>query len=513
MDEAQAPIRVHRRWRRRIARTALGLLAGLILALGALVAFLDTGPGHRFLVDRIAEISPASGLKIRIGRIEGSIWGSTRLRDVRLYDPQGLFAESSLIEVDWHPTAWLANRLAIDALTSELVIIHRLPKLRPSKTPGPILPGFDIRIGRLEIEQLRFEKSVTGERRVARLVGDADIRSGRAVIHVAASVRGGERLALALDAEPDRKKFDLDARLDAPANSITGAIVGTKRPIRLVVHGDGDWSAWAGRAALDLAGRPTARLALRAREGRYSLAGQLAPGQFLTGKGARLTSPRIDLTAQARLEDRRLDTRLSLRSQALKLESAGVIDLATSSFDSVRIGVDLLRPPALFTNMTGRAVRLTMLLDGSFGQANFAYRLTAPRVAFDATGFDDLRAEGRGRLSRAPLRVPIRLSSRRVTGVGAVAGGILANLTVRGVLQVTAQRLSGEGLALTSDKLKGKVSLLVDLRTGRYDIVLSGGLTRYLIPGLGIVDVTTELKVVPAPGRRRGTVRRWRSVR
>lgn len=501
MEEEQGPIRAPRRWRRRIARIALGLLAGLVLALGALVAFLDTAPGHRFLVDRIAEISPASGLKIRIGRIEGSIWGSTRLRDVRVYDPQGLFAEASLIELDWHPTAWLANRLAIDELTSELVIIHRLPKLRPSKKPGPILPGFDIRIGRLEIEQLRFEKSVTGERRIARLVGDADIRSGRAVIHLAASVRGGERLALALDAEPDRKKFDLEVRLDAPANSVTGAMVGTKRPIRLVVQGDGDWSAWAGRAALDLSGRPTARLALRARQGRYSLAGQLAPGQFLTGKGAHLTSPRIDLAAEATLEDRRLDTRLSLRSQALKIAGAGVVDLATSSFDGVRIGVDLLRPPALFTNMTGRAVRLTMLLNGPFGQANFAYRLTAPRLAFDATGFDDLRAEGRGRLSRAPLTVPIRLSARRVTGVGAVAGGILANLGVRGVLKVTAQRLSGEGLVLTSDKLKGKVSLLVDLRTGRYDIVLSGGLTRYLIPGLGIVDVTTELKVVPAPGR------------
>ncbi|MDB5698127.1 MAG: translocation/assembly module TamB [Alphaproteobacteria bacterium] len=494
-------IRRRRRWRTRIIRIALGLVAGLIVLLAALIASLDTGPGHRFLVDRIAEISPASGLKIRIGRIEGSIWGSTRLRDVRVYDPQGLFAESSLIELDWHPTAWLGNRLAIDELTSELVIVHRLPKLRPSTKPGPILPSFDIKIGRLEIAQLRFEKGVTGERRIARLAGDADVRSGRAIVHLSASVRGGERLALALDAEPDRKKFDLGVRLDAPANSVSGTMAGTKRPIKLVVQGDGDWSAWTGSAALDLSGRPAARLALRARQGRYSLAGRLAPAQFLTGKGARLTSPRIDVAAAATLADRRLDGRLSLRSPSLKVESAGVIDLATSSFDGVRTGIDLLRPPALFTNMTGRTVRLTMLLNGPFGQANFAYRLTSPHVAFDATGFDDLRAEGSGRLSRAPLSVPIRLSARRVTGIGAVAGGILANLSVRGVLKVTPQRLSGEGLALSSDKLKGKVSLLVDLRTGRYDIVLSGGMTRYLIPGLGIIDVTTELKVVPAPGR------------
>src|SRR3712207_7685765 len=52
--------------------------------------------------------------------------------------------------------------------------------------------------------------------------------------------------------------------------------------------------------------------------------------------------------------DRRLDGALSLRSSALKLESKGVIDLATSGFDDLRIGVDLLRPPALFKNMTGQ---------------------------------------------------------------------------------------------------------------------------------------------------------------
>ena len=89
-----------------------------------------------------------------------------------------------------------------------------------------------------------------------------------------------------------------------------------------------------------------------------------------------------------------------------------------------------------------------------------------------------------------------------MTGLGDVAGGILANLRVEGLLKVTARQLTGEGLTLTSDKLKGKFSLLVDLVTGRYDVILSGGLTRYLIPGLGIVDVTSELKVVPGPNGR-----------
>src|SRR5918998_1740713 len=279
---------------RRVGRGIFGALLALLVLVAGVLVFLDTGPGHRFIADRIAEMAPRSGLKIHIGRIEGSIWNDTRLRDVRLYDPEGLFAESPLIEVDWQPLGWLANRLLIDDLKSDLVILHRFPKLRPSEEPRPILPGFDIRIGRLQVAQFRFEKGVTGQPRVASLVGEADIRDGRALVDLRGQVRGGgDRIAILIDAEPDRDRFDIDVRANTPANSVLGAIVGTKRPIALEIQGDGRWSMWNGSARLDLSGRRAATLALRAREGRYSLSGQLTPSQFLTGKQARLTAPRV----------------------------------------------------------------------------------------------------------------------------------------------------------------------------------------------------------------------------
>ncbi len=507
-EEGDPPVRRRRgRWASSLAKGVVGLLVALALAFAGMLAFLDTDAGHRFLADRIAALSPSSGLKIRIGRIEGSIWGDTQLIDVRAYDPDGLFLESPRIEMDWQPIAWLTNRLVVDELTSELVVLHRLPKLIPSEEPRPILPGFDIRVGRLEIAQLRFEKAVTGQVRIARVEGEADIRSGRALVDLKAKVRdGGDELNLLLDAEPDRDHFDLDVRLAVPENGVVGAILGTKRPIALQIAGDGSWSAWGGTARLDFSGQRAADFALKAEKGRYRLSGELAPAQFLKGKLARLSAPAILVNAHATFADRRLDGALSLRSQALKIESEGVIDLARSGFDDVRIGAELLRPKALFPNMSGRDVRLTMLLDGPFKRAKFTYRLTSPHVAFDDTGFDDVRAEGRGRLSDPPVSVPLRLFARRVTGVGDVAGGILANLSVDGVLKVTGKRLTGEGMTLSSDKLKGKVSVFVDLTEGgTYQVILSGGLTRYLIPGLGIVDVTSELKIVEGPGGK-GTI-------
>jgi len=489
-----------RSWLRRIGRwLGIGLVL-LSLGLGVLLWGLDTGPGHRFIADRVGALSPSSGLKIRIGRIDGSIYSRATLRDVRLSDPNGLFLEVPELRLDWRPMSWAANRLDIRSAVTDLAILYRLPKLRPSKTKQPILPGFDIRIDRLAIRRLRIEPAVTGTRRAAQILADADIRNGRARIHLAAASTARDYVKLALDAEPDRDRFDIDLRLRAPAKGVIGAMLGTERPVWARIGGDGRWSAWHGKAVADVSGFRVIDLALVVDSGRYRLSGLLAPAPITKGKVQRLTSPKVRIDGMATLADRRLTSRLSLRSAAITVDANGVLDLAKSSFDGVKVDIHLLRPPALFPNMTGRAVRLHANFDGPFGTAFFDYELTAPHVAFDTTGFESVRIVGKGQLSRTPILVPLQMSARQVTGVGDVAGGILRNLKVDGVVKVTAKALTGDGLKISSDKLKGKIALFVDLVTGRYEVTVGGGLNRYLIPGLGIVDVLTDLKVVPGAG-------------
>jgi translocation and assembly module TamB len=519
IEEAEAapePVRRPRwrRWLSALAKFVTGFLLGLTALFAVALALLDTGPGHRLIVDRIAAMTPASGLRVRIGRIDGSIWSETRLRDVRLYDPDGLFAESPEIEMDWRPIDFFWNSLRIHRLESNLVILHRLPQLVPSREPRPILPSYDVHVGRLDVRQLRIGRAVTGRERSGSLHGEAEIRSGRALIALDSALRaGGDRIHVRLDAEPDRNRFDLDARIDAPANSVLGAVLGTARPVRLALDGDGTWGRWLGSARLDVSGRRTSAMQLRMETGRFSLRGWAAPAPFLTGKLQRLTTPRVLVSGSGHFADRRVDGRLSLLSPSLRLETRGLVDLRRGRYENVQIAAELLRPPALFTNLTGRQVRLTAMLDGAFGSARFVYRLTSPHVAFDQTGFDELRLEGRGNLSRPPVRVPILATARRVTGVGDVAGGILANLRVQGILDVTASRLSGDNLMLSSDKLRGLLSLSVDLRSGVYAVTMIGGMRTYVIPGLGVVDVLSELRAVPGPGGRgtmvTGTARAW----
>jgi translocation and assembly module TamB len=310
---------------------------------------------------------------------------------------------------------------------------------------------------------------------------------------------GGDRIVVAVDAEPDRNKFDIDARVIAPDDGLVPAILGTKRSIDLTIGGNGSWDRWRGSAKLDLSGRPTARLALGVDKGRYRLQGRWAPAPFLKGKLQRLTAPAVTIRGDATLKDRVLDGQLTAASPQLRAVARGALDLAGNRFEGMRLGIDLIKPAALFPNMTGRSVRMVWTLQGPFATADYSYRLTSDYVKFDNTGFTALRAEGRGRFAPWPMRVPIRLSARAITGIGDVAGAMLANPRIEGWLAVTPRLVRGEGLRLTSAKWNGKLSVLIDLVTGRFEVTLSGAMQRYLIPGLGIVDVMTDLKVVPGP--------------
>jgi len=487
--------------RRRITHwLGMGLVV-ILLAAGVLLWLIDTSPGHRFLADRISAIAPSSGLRIRIGRIDGSIYSRASLRDVRLYDPQGLFLEAPELDLNWRPTAWLPTGSIFAAFQRTLAILYRVPRLRPSPNRRKaILPGFDIRIDRLDIRKLRLEPAIAGTRHFAHILGKADIRHGRALINLAAASTAKDQVRIKLDAEPGRDRFDLDTRILAPAKGVIGGAVGTQRPIAVDISGEGRWTSWSGKALVDVSGNRIVDLALLVNAGHYKLSGSLAPASITSGKLHRLSMPAIRVEGDAVLADRRLTSRLLLRSPALKIAESGVLNLADSSFEAVTVDFDLLKPPALFPNMTGRDIRLHASFNGPFATAAFDYALKAPRVAFDTTGFEAVHITGHGNLSKAPISLPVKLTAQRVTGVGDVAGGILRNLSVNGVVKVTARELSGQGLRLSSDKIRGKLALIVDLTTGKYSVGMSGSLTRYLIPGLGIVDVMTDLKVVPGGG-------------
>lgn len=478
------------RWIGWLACTLLGImLAALVL--------VDTPWGHAQVAERIGAIRTANGLRFTVGRIDGSLYSGTRIRNLRVYDLDGLVFDAPDVALDWSPVRWFGGELAIRRLAIPQAMLHHVPHTRPTGRRGPILPDFDIQIGALGVDRLVLARPVLGRERVGSLRGLADIRSGRALVRLDGAVQGSDRLRLRIDAEPDRDRFDIDVDAAGATGGVLARAIGARAPVRLTVGGDGRWQRWRGQARAWTGDTRLLDLALAAEAGRYTLSGTVAPASLLTGKAQRLTAPRLLVNGTATLENRRLDGRLALRSAALALDLEGVADLAGNRWGNLKIAGRLLRPAALFPNMTGHGITLRAVLDGPFDTARFDYRLAADRLAFDQTGFEQVRAAGSGRLSPAPVTVPIRLAAARVTGIGTVAGGILRNLRVDGALRVTPTQVIGDPLHVRSDKLSGRIGLVLDLRTGRYEVAVTGGLGRYLIPGLGVVDVQSQLTLVP----------------
>ena len=485
---------------RRTLRWLAGGIAALLAVVALAVALVDTGIGHRWVAERIAGVRTANGLRFAIGRIDGSLYGTARLTDVRVYDLDGLLLQAPTVDLDWRPWAWVRHRLVIRRLAVGQAVLFHAPHTRQTAKAGPILPDFDIAIDALRIDRLVLAKPVLGTERIGRIAGRADIRDGRALVQLAANVAGTDRLAVRVDAEPDRDRFDLDVRAAGVRGGVLARSLGLPRAVRVDIDGSGRWTRWRGRAVGRIGAARAIDLALAADAGRYTLRGEIATAGWTSAVVQRLTAPRVRVAGSATFADRRLDGTLSLRSPALALGAVGVVDLGTSAWRNVRVEARLLRPAAVIPTMSGSGVVLRAVLDGGFRTAAFDYRLRADRLGIDRTGMTGVRLVGSGRLGARVLTMPTRFAAAEVTGVGDVAGGILRNLQLDGPVRLTGTLLTADALRLRSDKLDGRIMVSLDLATGRYEAGLNGTLGRLYIKGLGVVDVRSNLRVVPGPG-------------
>lgn len=495
-----APAPRRRAWDGRWQRWLTGLLLTLVLIVAAAVAWLDTSGGHRFLATRIATIKSSSGLRIHVGAIEGSIYRKAILRDLILSDPKGKFLEAPRVELDWWPFAWLSNRLDIDRLVIPRATLHKLPKLNPTERRGPILPGFDIRLMQFTVGQLDIAPGVTGRAQRATMSGDADIRGGRAIIDMSArTLDGSDALTIAFDSRPDKDRFALDVTVNAPKTGVLAAMAGLKQDANLRIGGKGNWSKWDGRLAATLDAAPVADFTLAARSGAYSARGTVE-GEAIAGNGLlrRIAAPRLTVRADGMMIDRVIDGRLSLRSAALDMAADGAIDLRNNALDNMRVDVKLARPEALIKTMRGKDIAAKIRLDGAFTALGYEYLLTARQIAVEKAIINDVRAEGKGRATgKGPVLIPLRLRARSLDGQGDLVGGIVRNFQLDGVLQLKGQQIVSNPMQLRSDKLRGKLTVIADLATGRYDAGLDGQINGLFIRGLGIVDLTSKLRAVP----------------
>lgn len=480
---------------RRVAIGAAAIAALLLVILVGSYVWLDSQSGRNFVARQIAAFELENGLNIRIGKIDGSIYGDAILSDVRFRDPKGEFARAPEIRLDWNPLSYFRRGVAINALTARELNVARMPAFRVVPDSGdPLLPDLDINIERLQVDRIVFAKAITGEEQVASLSGKVQIADRRAIVDATAGSLRGDRIVLKLDAVPENNRFDVDVKLDAPANGLFAGLVGSETPMKANLNGRGTWRKWDGALTAQMASEEIANLTLTAREGTFGIKGTAAPAKLMAdGLLMRALSPVANLDVAATFEERVANIKGTVRSAAIELDAEGQADLGEGSFDDLVLNFRILRPGIIGSNVSGTNIRGRALLNGAFVGPTVAYSATANRLAFDATTFEDvtLTGEAEGREDR--FVIPVNAKARRVTGINEIAGGLLTNVRLNGDIAIADGRLLSDNLKIRSDRINATALLVGDIDKGFYTTALNGKVDGFQVNSVGLFNVVTDV--------------------
>ena len=485
----------------KIAIGIIGLAVALVVLAAGLLLGLNSQPGKKFLIQQIAAFKLESGMAIEVGRIDGSIYSDMVIHDLVLRDPKGVFAVSPRVHVVWKPFRYVNNHISVSLLETPLVVLARSPQFNvtPTDPDAPILPDLDIDVDRMKIGKFILAKPVIGQKREIAIDGVTHIADGRAILSADAIVDSGDRLQAKLDAVPDQNRLAMSGTLTAPKGGVIAAMSGLTDGMTATLNGKGTWQAWDGRVVATSPKGELANIAIAARDGAFTAKGPVRPGLIMAGTVDRLTAPQLDVDLFAGLNERRVNLKATLRSPALSADAQGVVDLGTSRFSALKINAALLTPGAIMDKVKGRDVRAAIILDGPMATPFIDYDITAKYLAFDATGIENLKASGRAVIDADRIRIPVSATASRVTGLNAAAGGLMNNLRVKGDFAYAGGKLISDNLKIDSDRIDATAIILADLDNALYRGALKGRVNDYRIDGVGIVNLNTDVKLVPGP--------------
>ncbi len=484
----------------RAGKWALGIVAAVVLLVAGSLVVLNTPIGERFLASRIAERTFPNGLNIRIGRIEGNLYGAAVLHDVRLSDPEGVFLTIPRAEIDWNPGAWLYNRLEIDSFAARRARLARLPEFLPSEEDSPVLPGFDISLEEIEIDNLMLAPGIAGDRaQRVDLSGSAEVADRRLMVDIDGRLGERDRLALLLDAEPDGDDFDLALDVDAAAEGPIAMLVGFDGDHRARVRGDGTWTQWTGGLLVRNDDGRVAAMRITNQSGRFGLLGKFDPSGFLSGIPANALGDDVALKADVAIDNRAFDGRTVMVGRGLTLDAEGGLDLAENRADDLEVTAFVRDPDLLGQGMALRNAQLVATVDGEFGDLAIVHELQVGELDLGGTKLARLRQEGTARFDGTRWTLPLDVSLGRVTSGNALVDPRLVKGRARGTIVLSGTTLRSDDLRIAFPGTSANLALRGDLGRGTYQIrgpVRADGLA---LDGVGTAGGTAVIDVALSP--------------
>ena len=476
------------------------LLVSLLALLALIIALpfaLDTQSGRDWAARRLAGFSLANGISLHVTRISGSLWGKATLEGVELRDQDGRFARAPRVLLDWAPRALISNRFEASELIIPDATLERLPRLKPVTDPR-ILPDIDIRIDKLELGKLVVAKGIAGPERLLSAKSRLDLHAGRALVNLDAVVSDGDTLALHLDAEPDRDKFALNAKLAAPTGGLVTTLAGLKAPLNATATGRGRWRDWTGQLVASLGSAPLADLVLAGKAGALGARGRIDPVPLLGGAAKEALAGGLAVVAELTPDGDLTRLKLTADGRQFTGRLAGRINRAEERWTDAELRLSLAEGSALAKGWGVDGGLLTARLAGPLLAPIIDARLLAKRLALPGgLALSDLSVAGIADLNETGLSAPLVATATGLTGLPDNLKPLAGKWRAEGRLLYAKGQLQANDLKLASGPLAARIGLSFVPATSAWGLSAAGDVRGWALPQLGVADATFRANLKP----------------
>jgi len=479
----------------RILRWLGVALLAVVVLFAIAIAWLHTKSGRDFVVQQIADVAPASGLKIEVGSIEGSVLWSATLHDVKFRDADNkLFLQVPEVDLNWRPLKFFITGLDVRSLALHKGTLYAVPRLIPGDPEAPILPDFDIRVDRFVVDDLKIAEGLLGDERVIDFRAKADVRDGRVLLDAHGDFGGGDVLKALVDAEPDGNRFDLDIDYRAPRGGLLATMFNAEQAMRVTLKGDGTWSDWEGNFVAREGATNIGAFKVYNRKGRYEVIGQARPGHFVTGLPAAALGEVVSVAGLGRLEHSVLSGAYAIHGQGAQAKGQGAIDLANNTFNKVALEVRLVDAELFGPGLTFRDTVMRTTLDGPFRGFTAPFLLDIGEADIGGVKFDRFVQRGTLGYDGLSWHLPLDASVRRITSGNAMLDPRLVNGRLRGNVTLTDEALRSDNLRLEFPGLWADLTLRGDVNRGGYALAGPVEARGLVLENMGTIDAGAQIR-------------------
>lgn len=483
-------------------------LAGLVVFVASLLLFLDTATGHRVIVHYINKYTTESGVKVKLQRIDGSIYRAFRLIDVKAYDQHGRFLDMPSLFVEWHPLDYRYGIITIKKLHSPLINFIRNPDLKPTKSnpDAPLLPDIHLDIDQINLDRIDISKNLDGQKHRLHLHGQLTLIKGQITVKAAAGadksqdISGGDTLSLQFEAKPSANLLVVEAHLYAPIGGVIDGLSHLGKPLAMDAAGKGNWQDWRGYIQAQSGDKKLLDWQIHNKNGSVHLDGSVYPAELLPDQPALQSflkkGIQIDLTTHNHKNI--ADIHGAITGEMFRLTALGGIDWKSSRFNNMSVNLDIPNSRHFFgDDLSFKNFAFSSVLSGFIRAPNIDWRLKAGQIGWQQKIAENIQSKGKMLIDGNRLSMPMGLSVGKISGIDPRLIKLLENLKIEGSINYDDHVLRIDHSNISSRYIHANTTVITDLVTKKWRAAIKGGIDPYKLDGIGRLSLTIDSHLQP----------------